>query len=1222
MEFHMKNKLTAILFVALLTLAAAWTGRAQPTDCYDIQCPSKILAPCEGVYGAHVWFSVTASNRCNPDLPPTIHYSILPGSVFPPGTNVVCATIQIPGLAPRECCFEVIVDTCCSSNCIDVLCPRDIVVPCQDTSTGPGAIVVLPKPEATNYCGDHVLPANLQWRSFPTVQPGQPTYFPPGTNTITWCLTDGQGFTKCCSFNVIVTNCPTVVNQCEPRLECPKELQIQCEGPGGAIVFFPPPKIADPCGVVIATNSTHQSGQFFPNGKTTVVICIVWVDPATGKQNMKCCSFDVVVRCCPTNCVSTLLCPTNVVVECPGPNGVPLNYSVSSTSNCGPTTIVCDPPPGSIIFGPTNVCCRLLGATGALLDRCCFPVLVKDSVPPKIECPTNITVVSSNCGPVAVPIPVIAATDDCDADPTVTCNFPATGNVFPCGVTTITCTAKDASGNTASCSFTITVICLGETEIRCPEDIFVKCAPAAGVPVTYTVYATNRCTNIVSIQCNPPSGTVFPPGSHPVCCVVEDGFGVKKECCFKVTVTVDDVPPTIQCPSNIVLISQNCTPLDFAYHLPPASDNCQLEGVACNPPSGSLFPVGVTTVTCCAWDKAGNTNCCSFTVTVRCPTNDCAKIVCPSNVVVECASPNGAPVVYNAYATNYCTGGLLPVNCSIPSGANFPPGLTTVCCTNVFNGSVQWCCFDVRVVPDIVPPVINCPTNMVVISPNCTPIDVQYPAPTATDNCKLDKIVCTPPSGSAFPVGTTTVTCCAYDVAGNQACCTFTVTVRCPPTDCVKMVCPSNIVVRCAGPNGAPVTYNAYATNYCTGGLLPVTCSRPSGSFFPPGISTVCCTNITAGVVEWCCFEVDVRRDIEPPVINCPTNIFILCAKPNGTKVPFNVTAIDNCDPTPTITCVPPSGSHFGIGCTNVTCVAVDDAGNASTCSFKVCVLPQGCYLRNPSFELLAANLPAPLNCGDPINFAAGWTAVAGTPDLFRPPWASIAPGNCRGQEKPCQGTNYAGLEGGYTATGGFVTEAMMGTLVAPLNNGQKFRLRACLSLAESSPGPVFVEFVLANSGNPAQQQVIHQVWVTQKNGWQQYMPPCFTVPQIGNWDRLIIRMAQVPTTAQPYKTGYVYVDNVNICCCKPILHPPTFDPNGGVVVTWDGPGRLQAAGSLSEPMEWHDVDSPVVMDPETGLYSTRVPRSAENRYFQLIGADDTINCDECAGGGGGAGGE
>jgi hypothetical protein len=50
---------------------------------------------------------------------------------------------------------------------------------------------------------------------------------------------------------------------------------------------------------------------------------------------------------------------------------------------------------------------------------------------------------------------------------------------------------------------------------------------------------------------------------------------------------------------------------------PLATDNCDGEVlVICTPPSGSLFSQGVTTVTCSANDSSGNTNSCTFTVTV------------------------------------------------------------------------------------------------------------------------------------------------------------------------------------------------------------------------------------------------------------------------------------------------------------------------------------------------------------------------------------------------------------------------------------------------------------------------------------------------------------------------------------------------------------------------------------------------------------------------------
>jgi len=176
----MKFKLSTTLAVALLTVAAQFSARGQANDCYNIQCPSTIRVPCEGVWGAHAWYKVTVSNICAGAVLPTITYAPPPGSVFPSGTNKACATIQIPGQPARECCFDVIVEGCCSTNCIDLVCPRDILVGCQQTAGPPGAFLDLPEPKAVNYCGDHTIPANFSVRCIPApANPGQPVFFPP-----------------------------------------------------------------------------------------------------------------------------------------------------------------------------------------------------------------------------------------------------------------------------------------------------------------------------------------------------------------------------------------------------------------------------------------------------------------------------------------------------------------------------------------------------------------------------------------------------------------------------------------------------------------------------------------------------------------------------------------------------------------------------------------------------------------------------------------------------------------------------------------------------------------------------------------------------------------------------------------------------------------------------------------------------------------------------------
>jgi len=84
-----------------------------------------------------------------------------------------------------------------------------------------------------------------------------------------------------------------------------------------------------------------------------------------------------------------------------------------------------------------------------------FTVTVNDTQPPAITCPANI-VTEPTCpaGAKATFAPVVS--DNCPGVGFV-CS-PASNSTFPIGTTTVTCTATDTSGNTASCSFTVTVL--------------------------------------------------------------------------------------------------------------------------------------------------------------------------------------------------------------------------------------------------------------------------------------------------------------------------------------------------------------------------------------------------------------------------------------------------------------------------------------------------------------------------------------------------------------------------------------------------------------------------------------------------------------------------------------------------------------------------------------------------------------------------------------------
>lgn len=101
-----------------------------------------------------------------------------------------------------------------------------------------------------------------------------------------------------------------------------------------------------------------------------------------------------------------------------------------------------------------------------------FVKVVKDNQPPTFtSCPTNITINGTldafgNCNlPAYWANPL--AFDNCNHSLSTTVNFPC-GSIFPLGTTTVIYTTSDASGNTASCSFTVTISCPNATDGSTP----------------------------------------------------------------------------------------------------------------------------------------------------------------------------------------------------------------------------------------------------------------------------------------------------------------------------------------------------------------------------------------------------------------------------------------------------------------------------------------------------------------------------------------------------------------------------------------------------------------------------------------------------------------------------------------------------------------------------------------------------------------------------------
>jgi hypothetical protein len=178
----------------------------------------------------------------------------------------------------------------------------------------------------------------------------------------------------------------------------------------------------------------------------------------------------------------------------------------------------------------------------------------------------------------------------------------------------------------------------------------------------------------------------------------------------------------------------------------------------------------------------------------------------------------------------------------------------------------------------------------------------------------------------------------ASDISGNDNILTGPSTTFFVDNTAPVLTLPADIIAEATSPSGAVVGFTVTAVD-AVDPSPTVTCVPPSGSLFPLGTTTVDCTaadslgNESAGS-----FTVTVENTL-PPVLTLPADITEPATSLSGAIVNFTVTATDNVDPSPTVTCVPPSGSTFPIGTTTVDCTAADSNGNESTGSFTVTVV-------------------------------------------------------------------------------------------------------------------------------------------------------------------------------------------------------------------------------------------------------------------------------------------
>ncbi len=216
------------------------------------------------------------------------------------------------------------------------------------------------------------------------------------------------------------------------------------------------------------TDYTVEVGGAANDGAITVEIGADAVVDIAGNGNPASTSTDDTVTYDTTGPVLTVPDAAVVASTDPGQPGAVVEFVVTSSDPAPASAgdrlgeaapgsgIICDPASGSFFpIGTTTVVCQAADAAGNVSTDS-FQVEVVDDEDPTISSGTNQTVnlSSGTSGPVTYTSPT--ATDN-SGEVTVTCT-PASGSTMPVGANTVTCQAADAAGNTASTSFTVTVV--------------------------------------------------------------------------------------------------------------------------------------------------------------------------------------------------------------------------------------------------------------------------------------------------------------------------------------------------------------------------------------------------------------------------------------------------------------------------------------------------------------------------------------------------------------------------------------------------------------------------------------------------------------------------------------------------------------------------------------------------------------------------------------------
>jgi hypothetical protein len=486
--------------------------------------------------------------------------------------------------------------------------------------------------------------------------------------------------------------------------------------------------------------------------------------------------------------------------------------------------------------------------------------------------------------------------------------------LFPLGTTTVNCSANDGAGNTANCSFTVSVLDRTPPVLTCPTGIVINLAVGqCTATVTYpNLGSVDNCDPNASLVCVPPSGSVFPVGTNAVSCTATDASNNSNTCAFVVAI-IELVKPTIICPPDATVECGNpTTPPNTG--VATATDNCDANVVVTHQ-DGSATEV-----------TPGNMHGWTLSVIGDPLTAIAALVNGPAPAPVGTGSlrlamgSNGEGTAQGRNPLFHGTrlSALTELNFRARVAASSGSGESVYLLLNVDS--------DGNGVPD----------DLIGFEPEyqsgyTTAVPDQGPLATGLWQ-----------SWDALRGGWWSLNHPGVMSEGPGVKSLATYVAAFPNSRIVNSGSGAGGVRLVAG--GGLGTWENFDGNVDrfaigvngTSSLYDFDQTAGDGFEFVSRIVRTWSGVDDSGNVNSCSQLVNVY-DTTTPAIACPSNIVVECTNPNGETVNYSVTASDACGPV-TPACVPPSGTPHSLGVTTVNCVVSDAVGHSNSCAFTVTI--------------------------------------------------------------------------------------------------------------------------------------------------------------------------------------------------------------------------------------------------------------------------------------------